>query len=80
MFSPGTDSGLCYLNGPGTPKQWTVARRHLGRLPSHQEGEKGRTKILREFSVYILQVSWTDGRVTRLISAAAAHSTEPAQR
>ena len=43
-------------------------------------GENGRAKLLREVTVYILQVILTEGPVSRLIGAAAVPSTHPAQR
>ena len=73
-------SGLRSSNGPGTPKLWTAACRHLRRLPSHWEGEKGRSNLLQEFMVYILQLSRLDGTVSRLIGAATAPGTQPARR
>ena len=42
-------------------------------------GKKGRAKRLREFPVYILQVSWLDGPIARLIDAATAPGTQPAR-
>ena len=75
MCSPGAYYGNRSPNGLGTPEIWTAARCHLGRLPSHQEGEKGRAKLLRVFLVYILQVSRLDGPVARLISAATGPGT-----
>ena len=61
MCSSSAYFGLCSPNGPRKPEQWTTAHSHLGRVPSHWEEEKGRTKLLREFPVYILQVSRLDG-------------------
>ena len=76
----GADSSIRSLIRTGTPELWASAHLHLGPLPSHQEGEKGRAKLLREFPVYILQVSQMDGSVTRLIGTATAPSTQPSRR
>ena len=80
VCSPGAYSSLRSTNGLGTPELWTEARRHLGQLTSHWEGEKGRAKLLQEFPVHFLQVSRLDGPVARLIGAAIAPGTQPSQR
>ena len=80
MCSPGAGPGLRFPNGPGTPGLWTTERRHLVRLTSHWEGEKGRAKLLREFPVSILQVRWLDRPVARLIGDATTPGAQPDQR
>ena len=80
VCSPGAYYDIRSPNAPGTPELWTEVCRHLGRLPSHREGEKGRAKLLQEFPVYILQVSRLDGPIIRLIGAATAPTTQTARR
>ena len=57
-----------------------AVRHHPGRLPSHQGEEKERVKLLQEFIVQVVQVSRPGGPVARLIGAATAPGTQPAQR
>ena len=51
------------------------------RTAAKPSGErKGRAKLLRDFPVLILQVSWLDGPVARLIGSTTAPGNQPAQR
>ena len=79
MCFPGAGSGLQYLIRPRTPEQWTEELFHPRRLPSYWGKEKGRLKLIWEVSVIMLQVSIVKAPVVRLISAAVATGTQPAQ-
>ena len=80
VCSPGAGSGIRSPNRPGMPELKPADRRHPRRLPSHRGGEKERAKLQQEFLVQVLQASRTGGPVTRLIGAATAPGTQPAQR
>ena len=64
----------------GTAKLWLAACRDQGRQPGHQEGKKGREKLLRGvwYSFYGKSTKH-DGPKRRPSGAAAAPGTRPAQ-
>ena len=77
VCSPGAGSSLQFLIKPMTCEQWPVGRCHPRHLPRHQEGKKGRAKILLEVLVKFLPVSLMERPVERLIGAAIATGIQP---